>query len=489
MLDAVANLARHVFARLELGAVKAGHAQRAVVVLKTLFTQLGQLVEPSGALALAHQRLEIGNHRLPLAGERLPALVVGVLGQDAQRQRQVVVREQPALLRFLLLHKLVKVLLARLVDKARGRLPVVEAQLQRRLPGKAVGQVFADFFFGNGQALDAKSQKPLRALGAAALRRGFGRAIAVFGVFHAIQRSPVDMVGGNDFLVQKVRDDAGQVAIDIDRQAVFVLVAKDKAAIERIAQAQALFHAGHVVRLVSAYRQGVKFSQRGKAVGVVVASVPVGIGVGIGQQRINQDAKAPRIGVQGAQLRHRVHHAAAAGAAGQPQHDMKGHFGLAALLQQFHLRLHLFAVTVCLAGKQKASQPTFLPAQRGANDAVENVAPGLGAAQPVLQARIAVQVVQPRCQVGVGDEQLAGLGQLHRGAQRLPARIVDGHHFAGRIHIQIAYVHPRHRAAVEFLVQTFAQGADDLAPRAAQPDDEVIHAPPTPCCNGEKFEL
>ena len=403
LLDAAANLARHILARFQLGAVEAGHAQRAVVFLEALFAQLGQLVEPGGAVALAHQRLEVRNHRLPLADERFPALVGHVFRQDAERQRQVVVRQQPALLRFLLLHKLVKVLLARLVNETRRRLPVVKAQLQRRLPGKAVGQVFADFLFRNGEALDAEGQETLGALGASALRRGFGRAVAVFSVFHAAQRRPVDVVDGDDLLVQKVGDDARQIAVYINRQAVLVFVAKDEAAVERVAQREPLLHAGHVVRLVAAHRQGVEFGERGKTVGVVVAGVPVRVRVGVGQQRIDQDAKAPRVGIQVAQLRHCVNHAAAARAASQPQHDVKGHVSFAALLQLLDLRLHLFAVVARLAGKQKAPQPALLPAQRGADDAVENVAPGIRAAQPVLETGITVEVVKARGQVGVGN--------------------------------------------------------------------------------------
>ena len=39
---------------------------------------------------------------------------------------------------------------------------------------------------------------------------------------------------------------------------------------------------------------------------------------------------------------------------------------------------------------------------------------------------------------------------------------------------------------MEFLIQALAQGADDFAPRAAQPDDEVIHAANSLFLEGEK---
>ena len=87
---------------------------------------------------------------------------------------------------------------------------------------------------------------------------------------------------------------------------------------------------------------------------MVITRVPVRIWIRVGQQRVNQDAKAFGVGIQIAQLRHRVDHAAAAGAARQPDDDVESHFRLAILLQQLDLRLHLFAVFIGLAGEQKA---------------------------------------------------------------------------------------------------------------------------------------
>ena len=128
---------------------------------------------------------------------------------------------------------------------------MVKTQLQRRLAGKTIGQVFANFFFWNGQPLDAKSQKPFGTLGRAALRRGFRRTVAVLGVLHASQRRPVDVVDRHNLLIQKIRHDAGQVLVDIDRQAVFVFIAKHKTAVERVVERQALLDTRHVIGHVS----------------------------------------------------------------------------------------------------------------------------------------------------------------------------------------------------------------------------------------------
>ncbi len=197
--------------------------------------------------------------------------------------------------------------------------------------------------------------------------------------------------------------------------------------------------------------------------------------IGIGQQGIDQNAKTFGIGVQIAQLRHRIDHAAAARAPGQAQHEVKRHLRRAVLLQQLDLGLHLLTVFIGLARKQKPPQATLLPAQGRTDNAVQDVAPVLRTAQPVLQARIAVQIVQARRQIGIGDEQLAGSGQLHRRAQNFPARIIQGHHLAGGIHIQIPDARLGIALAVGFLVQRFTQRADDFAARAAQANHQMIH--------------
>ena len=208
---------------------------------------------------------------------------------------------------------------------------------------------------------------------------------------------------------------------------------------------------------------------------MVITGVPVRVRVGIRQQCINQDAKAFGVRVQVTQLGHRINHAAATGATCQPDNDVKSHFCLAALLQLLDLCLHLFAVIAHLAGKQKAAQPAFLPTQRRSHNAVQNVAPVLRAAQPVLQAGVAGQIIQPRAQVGISDQQLAGLGQLHRRAQCFPAWVVHRHHLAGGINVQIANVNVVGFVTVKLLVQTLAQRTNDLAPCTAQPDDKMIH--------------
>ena len=186
----------------------------------------------------------------------------------------------------------------------------------------------------------------------------------------------------NDFLVQKVCHDAGKLAVYVYGESVFILVAENKAAVEWVDQLQALLDSQHIVGLVGAYRHGVEFGQGGKSVCVIVAGVPIGVRVRIWQKRIYQDAKALGVRVQVTQLRHRVYDATAASAPSQAQNNMKRYRRFAALLQQFDLHLHLFAVLVGLAGKQKTPKAALLAAQRGAHNAIQNVAPRLCTSEP-----------------------------------------------------------------------------------------------------------
>ena len=71
----------------------------------------------------------------------------------------MLITEHPPFLRFPLPYKISKIYAPRLIQKSQTVGPVVEAQLQRGLTGKTVGQKFADFLFWDRQPLNAKREK------------------------------------------------------------------------------------------------------------------------------------------------------------------------------------------------------------------------------------------------------------------------------------------------------------------------------------------
>lgn len=152
----------------------------------------------------------------------------------------MVVADQPPFVRLALPDHLAKILVARLVQKAKAVRPVIKTQLQRSLAREPVGEILANFCLRDGQALDAKGQEAFAPFANRCARSGFRRAVAILGIFHLGQERPAGGRGGNDLLEQKIRHNAGKVRIHIDLEAVLVLVGEQVAAIKWIGKLEPL---------------------------------------------------------------------------------------------------------------------------------------------------------------------------------------------------------------------------------------------------------
>src|SRR5437764_490205 len=102
----------------------------------------------------------------------------------------MVVTEHPPFLRVPLPHKCPKICATRFIQESQTVGPMIETQLQRRLTGKAVGEVLANFLFWDRQAFNPEREKAFTAFTNGGAWTRFRSAVTIFGVLHVLKDAP-----------------------------------------------------------------------------------------------------------------------------------------------------------------------------------------------------------------------------------------------------------------------------------------------------------
>ena len=225
---------------------------------------------------------------------------------------------------------------------------------------------------------------------------------------------------------------------------------------------------------------GVEFQQGGIGVRVVVPAVPLRGRVQVRKVEVEHDALV-RIGIHGTELGDDVDHRSGARPTCQTAEHVEGHIGRAAppLLHVLHDLGDALAEPPRAHGEQEAAEPSLLPACRVDVQAGQDLAPCLTVADPGLQVRVGVQVVDDGEQIGLGDQHLAALRELDRATENGPRRVAVHEGFGVGVHEQMVDDDPVRFPIPERAEHGFPEGAQHLTASAAEADHQVIHRAPS----------
>ena len=106
----------------------------------------------------------------------------------------------------------------------------------------------------------------------------------------------------------------------------------------------------------------------------------------------------------------------------------------------------------------------------------QDLAPCRAVADPGLQLRIGVQVVDDGVQVGLGDQHLAALGQLDRAAKHGPGGVAVHERLGIAVHEQVVDHRMVRLPLAEDAIHGLSHSAENAAAGAAEPDHQMVHA-------------
>ena len=177
------------------------------------------------------------------------------------------------------------------------------------------------------------------------------------------------------------------------------------------------------------------------------------------------------------ELSYGVDHRPGPGAPGQPAEDVEGEVGGAPspCLHVLDDLRHGVAKTARAHRKQEAPEAALLAASGVDSEAGQDLAPGLTIADPGLQVREGVQVVDDAEEIGLSDQHLAALGQLHGMAEYGPAGIVVHKGFRVGIDEQVVEGDPSGLLVAQVAVLELSERRKDAPPGSAKSDQQVVH--------------
>ena len=330
-------------------------------------------------------------------------------------------------------------------------------------------------------------------------------SVPVFALLEFFERAncPFVVIDGNYFLEKEVRNNAVQLVIGHANHAVVLVnVRENVAAIEGThrrggqgVELDALPRARNIKGLIGSHADGIEFGQSRVAVGMVVGAGPSRVGICLREHQIQDDQVGAGIRVELANLRDYVNHGTASCSSGQTGNHMENAAGVAFGLQIIDLVLQarverIRRLTAVARSKQETAQATLLPALCIADLAVKNGRPLVALADPRLDPRVGIDVVQHSPKVAGANENLARLSELQSATGNFPSRVVGSHELRIAVHVKVGQFHgvlglaqdltvlvPFISNGVflpEFLVNSAAQRPDDSAACAPQADNDMV---------------
>ena len=183
----------------------------------------------------------------------------------------------------------------------------------------------------------------------------------------------------------------------------------------------------------------------------------------------------PRVSEKRADLRNDIDQTSVARAIRQPTADMKRDAAFSARGELPGNLLDLIFEGARFGGEQKPAQPAFLPTQRFAHNAVQNIFPLVMFADSGLDVEVARKVVENLIQIPAGNHQLTAWRQLHTLPEDAPAGIVDGHHFLAGINAQITKFGEISLRTPKLLKDIFTLCAENFPASPASPAEPDQH--------------